>query len=122
MPNNWSRYVRRITGDATGRAIAQRLGVPESKVSYWRSATRLPSVSEAIDFARCYARPPLEGLVAAGYLEADDLEGPIVVNSPDIEQFTDVELADELLRRATARTPERTDSEPSPDGQGAPAP
>lgn len=95
--------MRRIAGDSTGRAIAHHVGVPEAKVSYWRSGSRFPSVSEAINFSRAYGRPPLEGLVAAGFLDADDVAESVVVKNYDIEQFTDTELADELVRRAAAR-------------------
>jgi len=103
MTNNWASYLRTITGGASGAAIARKLGVSDSKVSYWKRGERPPTISETITVARAYGRPPLEGLVAAGYLDPDDLEGEVSVQPVTLGSFTDAQLADELLRRAQQR-------------------
>lgn len=103
MTHDWGTYLRSITGDASGAEIARKLGVSDSKVSYWKRGERPPTISEAINVARTYGRPPLEGLVAAGYLEPDEIEGHVTVQPAVLGGFTDAQLADELLRRAQQR-------------------
>ncbi|QPE06103.1 helix-turn-helix transcriptional regulator [Microbacterium schleiferi] len=83
--------------------MARRVGVPESKVSYWKSGARMPSIAECIQVARAFGRPPLEGLVGAGYLEPDEIADQVVLRPGGLSDVSDVELADELLRRTLAR-------------------
>jgi len=105
MTNNWGSYLRTITANATGAEIARALGVSESKVSYWKRGERPPTIAECIKVSRHYGRPPLEGLIAAGYLDADDLGDANVTIAPtSLGAFSDADLADELLRRARQRT------------------
>ena len=103
MGSEWGSYLRDVTAGASGASIARRLGVSESKVSYWKRGERPPTISEAITVAREYGRPPLEGLVAAGYLSPEEVPGQVVVEQKGLGAFTDAQLADELLRRATRR-------------------
>lgn len=103
MTSDWGSYLRQITGNASGAEIARTLGVSDSKVSYWKRNERPPTISEAIKVARVYNRPPLEGLVAAGYLADDEVPDHLTVQTPGLGTFTDAQLADELLRRATQR-------------------
>ncbi len=103
MNHDWGTYLRAITGDASGAEIARKLEVSESKVSYWKRGERPPTISEAIRASRAYGRPPLEGLVAAGYLQPDDITEGVTIQPTVLHNFTDAQLADELLRRATQR-------------------
>lgn len=103
MTNDWGTYLRTITGDAPGAEIARKLGVSDSKVSYWKRGERNPTIAEAILVSRTWGRPPLEGLIAAGYLEADEIGPHVTVQPIALRGFTDAQLADELLRRATKR-------------------
>ncbi|KAA9133726.1 helix-turn-helix domain-containing protein [Microbacterium caowuchunii] len=104
MTNDWGTYLRSITGDSTGAEIARRLGVSDSKVSYWKRGERPPTIAEAIQVSRVYGRPPLEGLIAAGYLDPDEVSDAVAVQPVTLRQFTDAQLAEELLRRTTKRT------------------
>lgn len=103
MSNDWGTYLRAITDGSSGAEIARKLGVSDSKVSYWKRGERPPTISEAIAVSRAFGRPPLEGLVAAGYLAADEVSDHVTVQPAVLGKFTDAELADELLRRAQAR-------------------
>ncbi|TCJ23800.1 XRE family transcriptional regulator [Microbacterium sp. PI-1] len=100
MAHSWSTYFNGITEHATGSSIAQRLGVSGSKVSYWRRGERPPTPREAAHIARTFGRSPLEGLVAAGYLTAEDLSEDVSVVAHTLADYSDVELAEEMLRRA----------------------
>ncbi|WP_311245291.1 MULTISPECIES: helix-turn-helix transcriptional regulator [unclassified Microbacterium] len=100
MSDDWGTYFRRLTAGASGAEVARRLGVSDSKVSYWRRSERPPTVKEAIRVSREYGRSPLEGLVAAGHLEPDELSETITVEPLGLSAFTDVELAQEIALRA----------------------
>lgn len=100
MANSWSTYFNEITENAPGSSVAERLQVSGSKVSDWRRGERPPSPREAAHIARAYGRCPIEGLVAAGYLEATDIADQVSVVVHTLADYTDVELAEEMLRRA----------------------
>jgi len=99
MASSWSTYFNEITDNAPGSSVAARLQISGSKVSYWRRGVRPPSPREAVHIARAYGRNPLEGLVAAGYLEAADVADQVSVIAHTLADYTDVELAQEVLRR-----------------------
>lgn len=103
MSDDWGSYFRRITSGSSGAEIARRLGVSDSKVSYWRRSERPPTVKEAVRVAREYGRPPLEGLVAAGHLDAEELTESIVIEPVALSAFSDLELAQEIAFRARQR-------------------
>jgi transcriptional regulator with XRE-family HTH domain len=102
MTNQWGTWLGQISENARGSDIAKRLRVSESKVSYWRRGERPPTPAESVSVARAYGRSPLEGLVAGGYLDAEELAQVAgVVVRTDIADFSAEELAAELVRRAT---------------------
>jgi hypothetical protein len=88
-------------GGAKSSSLANRLGASDSKVSYWSRGVRPPSSREAVHVARTFGRSPLEGLIAAGHLDAGDLSDHVSITYPTLADFTDVELAKEVLRRAS---------------------
>lgn len=100
VSNEWAAYVGEVAGSDSGAAIARRLNVSDSKVSYWKRGERSPTVSEAIRFARVYGRSPFEGLVAAGYLTEDEIPEQSIVVTKSLGVYSDVDLASEMLRRA----------------------
>lgn len=103
MASEWNTYLLRITAGATGSEIARRVGVSGSKVSYWKKGSRPPTAREAVSVSRAYSRPPLEGLVAAGYLTADEIPEHLTIQQSGLASFTDAELAAEILHRAEQR-------------------
>ena len=103
MSHDWAMYFRNLTADATGSETARRLDVSSSKVSYWRRGDRQPTVREAVRIAREYGRPPMECLVAAGYMDESDLPESVMIQPLSLGSFSDVELAEEMLRRAQRR-------------------
>jgi len=100
MSTQWSQYLQHIAAGLSGREIAVRVGATDAKVSYWKTGRRLPNVAECIQVARAFGRPPLEALIGAGYLDAGDVSDTVTIEHRTIEEFSDTELAQELLRRA----------------------
>jgi transcriptional regulator with XRE-family HTH domain len=68
MPRSgWWEYVVRVAGkNATQKDIAQATGLDPASVSRWKTGTARADL--AVQFARAYHRPPVESLIAAGYL------------------------------------------------------
>lgn len=89
-------YVVSVAGDVPYVRIAERAGVDRSVITRWAKGSR-PDVDFAIAFARAMERPPLEALVAAGFITADEAalrEVPAALGS-----FSSTMLAEELVTR-----------------------
>lgn len=88
----------RTTDGAAGARIAERTGIPESTISRWLSEKAEPRPRQVVTVTRAYGANPIEGLIAAGYLTEDEIEAP-QPRRLQIRDFTDIELAEETLRR-----------------------
>lgn len=96
----WDEYVRAVSEPDSGRAVAARIGQSESTISRWKNGTVVPEPRQAVQFARAYERNPLEALIAAGYLTAEEAASPIEVpRALQLSEFSDLELAQEMVRR-----------------------
>lgn len=99
----WAEYVRAVIGDESGRAVAQLIGQSESAISRWKTGAVVPEPRQAVAFARAFERNPIEALIAAGYLTAEEAGQSIDPPRPlQLREFTDLEIASEMLRRVEA--------------------
>jgi transcriptional regulator with XRE-family HTH domain len=94
----WPSYLSAITDGAAGARIAERTGIPESTISRWFSEKAEPRPKQVVIVARAYGANPVDGLIAAGYLDENELEVP-QTRRLQLRDFTDIELAEETLRR-----------------------
>ena len=94
----WPQYLRRITGAATQAQIAERIGIGRLSVCNWLQGKTRPKAETVIIVARVYQRPPIEGLLAAGYLQLDEAGAPIKIHASP-RDLPAQELADEVCRR-----------------------
>lgn len=99
-PRTWADYVR--GAGATPKDISERTGVSQSLVSRWLSGKVHPSAENVVAFARAFNGRPVEALMAAGYLNSDEVEGAFEV-LPSPKSFTDRELLIELAERLAHR-------------------
>lgn len=98
----WSQYVRRITGKSTQMDIAAKTGIAQTNIGRWlRGAPGAPKVESVVALARAFNQPPVEALVAAGYLTAQEAGMKARNIRPSLRDFTEAELLDELRRRIT---------------------
>lgn len=96
---NWAEYVRRVTRSMSQTEIADKAGVAQTAVGRWlRGDTGAPRAESVVAFARAIGRPPVEALIAAGYLEPGDATETASVQASIRDVSTD-ELLDELRRR-----------------------
>ena len=98
MTETWPEYLRRITTGETQGQIADRIGIGRLSVCHWLAGKTRPKAETAIAVARAYDRPPIEALLAAGYVKAEEVRLPIEVRSSPAA-FSADELAAEVRRR-----------------------
>lgn len=99
MDTDWWNYVSEVAGGATQRSISVRTDIEQSAISRWKRGKGI-SVESVIKFARAYGRPPVEAIIAAGYITADEAGVPISVqNNPPLDEIPTEELHEEIGRR-----------------------
>jgi transcriptional regulator with XRE-family HTH domain len=92
----WWTYIKQVAQTETVQPIADAAGVSGPQVSRWKSGENKPRAETLIQFARHHGRPPLEALIAGGYLTAQEAR----VKSVEIRRrLTNMELADEVRQR-----------------------
>lgn len=97
----WPEYLRRIAGAATQSQIAEQIGIGRLSVCNWLHGKTRPKAETVIMVARVYRRSPIEALMAAAYIEADEVGQPIEVRvSPS--ELSAADLAAEVSRRLVA--------------------
>ena len=99
MPmESWSAYVRRIAGGLTQEKIAERTGLAQTNVGRWlRAAPGAPKAESVIVFARAFGQPPIEALIAAGYLDAADAATGA---RTELSEYSRKELLEHLIVRS----------------------
>ena len=99
MPESWWDYVTRVAGpDATQKDIAERSGIEQSSISRWKLHKNTPNADAVVRFARAYGDSPIAALIAARYLQADEVAGIIEIGA-GLSDIPTRELLGELLRR-----------------------
>lgn len=94
---SWGTYVQALSDSQA--EIAERAGVSQPSVSRWLNGG-VPSVELVIKLARSYGMSPVSALVAAGYLEPDEITNPGTrPRAIQLHEFSDLELARETVRR-----------------------
>lgn len=98
----WGEYIKRVTPGKTQVEIAYLAGVDQTGVSRWLSGTSVPRAESVIRFARTLGRPPVEALIAAGYITPE--EAGI---SPELQISIRELPTDELLAEIRRRVDDR---------------
>lgn len=93
----WPEYVRRVTRGMTQAQIADKMGgIAASNVGRWlRGDPGTPRADSVVALAKAFGQPPLEALIAAGYLTDADVS----TKRTPLSAYTMAELIDELRRR-----------------------
>ena len=98
--SRWWNYVQLTIGGATAKEAADHIGVDKSNFTRWKQGGR-PAVEFVLKFARGYGRPVVEALAEAEYIS--DEEANVREVRAGVEDLSDLELVQELLRRTEAR-------------------
>jgi transcriptional regulator with XRE-family HTH domain len=102
MPDieTWWAYVEKHAGKVHQKVIADKAGVDGSTVSRWKEGVT-PKGEAVVAFARAYKRSPIEALIAARYIEPDEVGGAIEI-SISMGEVSDAALLEELAGRLAA--------------------
>lgn len=101
MAETWPEYLRRVAVGETQAQIAERIGIGRLSVCNWLGGKTRPKAETVIAVARAYRRYPVEALLAADYLNPEELDQPIEVRSSPRDLPAD-DIADEVRRRLCA--------------------
>lgn len=119
MANDWWGYITRHAGERlTQKQVAEVSGVDQSTISRWKreGASRPENI---IKFARAFRRPPVEALIAAGYLTEDEAADVVTIR-PVVADLTDDALLDEVRRRMSGgKNDLEVDEEPRASGEAS---
>ena len=97
--NNWAEYVDHAISGVSQAHIAEKTGLAQSAISRWlRGDTDAPRAEYAVIFARALDRNPIEALIAAGYITAEEAGAKLDVKTP-LSEYSNYELIRELARR-----------------------
>ncbi|TQL03502.1 hypothetical protein FBY24_2601 [Cellulomonas sp. SLBN-39] len=86
-----------VPSAASVRAVAAATGTDNKSAGRWLEHPRAEFV---VSLARAYGADPVAGLVAAGFLDVREVERHARLAA--LRETTDLELAEELVRRASA--------------------
>jgi transcriptional regulator with XRE-family HTH domain len=99
----WDNYFAALIGADSNAEAARKSGITEATLGRWKKGSVDPKPRQVVVIARAYNASPVEALIAAGYLHPDDIDQP--AQAPrrlQITEFTELELAQELVRRIEA--------------------
>lgn len=99
----WAEYIRQIRGRDTNTEMAARTGISASAITRWLDGTVEPRLNQILTVARAYGENPLGALVALGHITKDEAtQFGGFPRGMQIREFTDIELAQEIVRRIEA--------------------
>lgn len=98
----WPDLLREMAGDAEQAQIAERLGKARSTISRWLSGESKPDSTTIQKVSAAYGHDPQQALIELGILR-DPATAPKKRARSNIREFTDLELAREIVRRIESR-------------------
>ena len=93
--SEWEEWVRRTTGGATSRQVAERIGHSHTTALKWMHDGA--TVEAVLSLAIAFDAEPIQALVAAGWLRRE-LVGNLNLDGA-LRRLSSVKLAGELYRR-----------------------
>lgn len=98
--STWADYVQTNSNGDQKSIIAGKVGVDPATAGRWVRGAVTAQPLQVIAFARAYGLNPIPGLIAAGYLTADDVAENVTIETPQgLEGIATHALVDELERR-----------------------
>lgn len=101
MAETWPEYLRRISSGQTQAQIAERIGIGRLSVCNWLHGKTRPKAETVIIVATAYRRSPVEALLAASYIQIDQLDQPVDIHTSPSDLPAD-DIAAEVRRRLIA--------------------
>lgn len=86
-------------GTRSAAEFARIAGVTDGQLSKWRNGTGGVRAETVVAVARTLGDSPLHALVEVGYLEPEDIDRFELPRQFALDDFTDLELSAEIVRR-----------------------
>lgn len=102
MGTNINRYFKEASGEASYRDMGEASGINYSTIRRQLTGEGDLTAGVVVALARTYKRNVLEALVTAGFITQQEAEAPSVREA--LAAATDVDLAEEILKRAQEGT------------------
>lgn len=102
MTDTWWEYVQNVSHKARPADIADKTKISAPTISRWnpdnKGGPARPDPDNVVRLARAYERSPLEALICAGYIEADDIGRPVEIPG-SMKDVSDASFMAELTNR-----------------------
>lgn len=99
-PTPWSEYLHRNAAGLTKAELARKLGQNDATVGRWLNGTTpRPDADTIVAVARKLELSPVFALMQTGYITPEDLNNPAPPRAYQLDDYTDLELAQEIVRR-----------------------
>lgn len=95
---NFESFIKAATGENSLHAIERRTGIARATLT--RKLKGIPPIETVVAIIRAYGLGFIETFVAAGYIRQDEAES--IAAEGALRKASDVQLAEEILRRANA--------------------
>jgi hypothetical protein len=115
VTDKWWEYVQSVSSKGRPADIAELTKISAPTISRWNPENKggpaRPDPDNVVRFAKAYERSPLEALIQAGYIDADDIGRPIETPT-SMRDVSDTALLEEL----GSRLAERLEGDEAQDG------
>ncbi|MFC7942665.1 helix-turn-helix domain-containing protein [Microbacterium oxydans] len=109
---NWAAYLRHMMGNRSQAEFAKAIQSTDGQLSKWLSGTTGVTAEKVMTIARLLGDSPVHALARVGWITVSEISQFQVPRTFGLEEFTDRELAAEIVRRIDAGEAGETLTEP----------
>lgn len=99
---NWAAYLRHMMGGRSQAEFAKAIQATDGQLSKWLSGTTGVTAEKVMLIARLLGDSPVHALARVGWISASEISRFQVPRTFGLDEFTDRELAAEIVRRIDA--------------------
>ncbi|WP_309129449.1 helix-turn-helix transcriptional regulator [Microbacterium sp.] len=99
---NWAAYLRHMMADRSQAEFAKAIQATDGQLSKWLSGSTGVTAEKVITIARLLGDSPVHALGRVGWLNVSELTPFRAPRTYGLDEFTDRELAAEIVRRIDA--------------------
>lgn len=99
---NWAAYLRHMMADRSQAEFAKAIQATDGQLSKWLSGSTGVTAEKVMVIARLLGDSPVHALARVGWISASEITQFQVPRTFGLDEFTDRELAAEIVRRIDA--------------------
>lgn len=109
---NWAAYLRHMMAERSQAEFAKAIQATDGQLSKWLSGTTGVTAEKVMTIARLLGDSPVHALARVGWINTTEIARFQVPRTFGLEEFSDRELAAEIVRRIDAGEAGKTLTEP----------